>query len=59
VRFTSEGGALTATLRRVEGKPAAGTGDDGQMILEGAPVSIGREAFRAATKKRVPPSSTP
>jgi hypothetical protein len=31
-------------LRRVEGKPAAGTGDDGQMILEGAPVSTGREA---------------
>jgi len=44
VRFTSEGGALTATVRRVEGKLAAGTGDDGQMILEGAPVSTGREA---------------
>ena len=44
VRFTSEGGALTATLRRVEGELAAGTGDDGQMILEGAPVSTGREA---------------
>ena len=44
VRFTSDGGALTATLRRVEGKLAAGTGDDGQMILEGAPVSIGHEA---------------
>ena len=30
VRFSSsEGGALTATLRRVEGKLAAGTGDDG------------------------------
>ena len=41
---TSEGGALTATLRRVEGELAAGTGDDGQMILEGAPVSTGREA---------------
>src|SRR6201988_340120 len=44
VRFTSEGGALTATVRRVEGKLAAGTGDDGQMILEGAPVSTGPEA---------------
>jgi len=44
VRFTSEGAAQTATLRRVEGKPAAVTGDDGQMILEGAPVSTGREA---------------
>src|ERR1700741_3979974 len=37
VRFTSEDGALTATLCRVEGKPAAGTGDDGEVILEGAP----------------------
>src|ERR1700752_2786470 len=44
VRFTSEGGSLTAPWRRVEGKPAAGTGDDGQMILEGAPVSTGCEA---------------
>src|ERR1700741_1123583 len=44
VRFTSERGALTATLRRVEGRLAAGTGDDGQLILEGAPVSTGREA---------------
>jgi uncharacterized protein DUF4331 len=44
VRFNSEGGAQTATLRRVEGKPAAGTGDDGELILEGAPVSTGREA---------------
>src|SRR6185295_6230448 len=44
VRFTSEGGTLTATLRRVEGTLAAGTDDDGQMILEGAPVSTGREA---------------
>ena len=34
----------TATLRRVEGEPAAGTGDDGQTILEGALVSTGREA---------------
>ena len=43
VRFTSsEGGAQTATLRRVEGAQAAGTGDDGQVIVEGAPVSTGR-----------------
>jgi hypothetical protein len=36
VRFTSsEGGAQTATLRRVEGAQAAGTGDDGQVIIEG------------------------
>ncbi len=45
VRFTSsEGGAQTATLRRVEGAQAAGTGDDGQVILEAAPVSTGPEA---------------
>ena len=45
VRFSrGKGGAQTATLRRVEGKQAAGTGDDGQTILAGAPVSTGREA---------------
>ena len=44
VRFTSsEGGAQTATLRRVEGAQAAGTGDDGQVIVEGAAVSTGPE----------------
>jgi hypothetical protein len=45
VRFSpSKGGAQTATLRRAEGAQAAGTGDGGQAILEGAPVSRGREA---------------
>ena len=45
MRFTSsEGGAQTATLRRVEGAQAAGTGDDGQIIVEGAPVSTGPES---------------
>jgi hypothetical protein len=45
VRFSSyEGGAQTATLRRVEGEQAAGTGDGGQTIIEGAPVSTGPEA---------------
>jgi hypothetical protein len=44
VRFTSDqNGAQTARLRRLEGKQAAGTGDDGQTILEGAPVSTARE----------------
>jgi hypothetical protein len=44
VRVTSsEGGAQTATLRRVEGVQAAGTGDDGQIIVEGVPVSTGKE----------------
>jgi hypothetical protein len=45
VRFSSsEGGAQTATLRRVEGAQAAGTAEGGQAIVEGAPVSTGREA---------------
>ena len=45
VRFSSsEGGTQIATLRRVEGAQAAGTGDGGQAIVEGAPVSAGREA---------------
>src|SRR6202167_1729010 len=43
-----EGGAQTATLRRVEGEQAAGTGDDGQTIIEGAPVSTAREAHVTA-----------
>jgi hypothetical protein len=41
-RFT--GGAQTAMLRRVDGVQAAGTGDDGQTIVEAAPVSVDREA---------------
>jgi len=45
VRFSSsEGGAQTATLRRAEGEQAAGTSDGGETIIEGAPVSTGREA---------------
>jgi hypothetical protein len=45
VRFSSsEGGAQAATLRRVEGAQAAGAGDGGQTLVEGAPVSTGREA---------------
>jgi hypothetical protein len=37
-------GMQTATLRRVEGVEAAGTHDGGQIIVEGAPVSMDREA---------------
>jgi hypothetical protein len=44
VRVTSsEGGAQTATLRRLEGAQAAGTGEGGQVLVAGAPVSMGRE----------------
>jgi hypothetical protein len=45
VRFASSGGgAQTATLRRLEGAQVAGTGEGGQVLVEGAPVSMGREA---------------
>jgi hypothetical protein len=48
VRFTSDkGGAQTATLRRVEGAQAAGIGDEGQVIVEGVPVSTGTETHVA------------
>ena len=45
VRFSSSGDGLqTAILRRVEGAQAAGRGDDGQVIVEAAAVSTGRNA---------------
>src|SRR5712691_3729328 len=45
VRFSSSAdGRQTATVRRVEGAQAAGTGDGGQVIIEAAPVSTGRDA---------------
>src|ERR1700730_2929545 len=45
VRFSSSSdGSQPATLRRVEGAQAAGTGDSGQVIIETAPVSTGRDA---------------
>jgi hypothetical protein len=45
VRFSAfEHGAQTATVRRIDGPEAAGTGDGGRMIVEGAPVSTGRAA---------------
>src|SRR6266849_5338611 len=45
VRFSSSAdGPQTATVRRVEGAQAAETGDSGQVIIEAAPVSTGRDA---------------
>src|SRR5882724_3263942 len=45
VRFSDfDGGAQTAIVRRVDGPRAAGTGDSGRLIVDGAPVSTGREA---------------
>ncbi len=40
-----EDGAMTATVRRAEGQVAAGRGEGGEVIFEGAPVSMGREAI--------------
>src|SRR6267154_2956667 len=45
VRFSAfERGIQTATVHRVDGPQAAGTGDGGRVIVKGAPVSMGREA---------------
>jgi Domain of unknown function (DUF4331) len=50
MRFSPSGdggegrGGLTATVRRVEGPAAAGVGEGGEIIMQGAPVSMGREA---------------
>jgi hypothetical protein len=44
VRFAaSQGGGQVATLRRIDGMRADRTGDDGVVIVEGAPVSTERE----------------
>src|SRR5258708_32976723 len=43
VRFSPvEGGAKTATRRWVRGAAAAGVGDTGDVLIEAAPVSLGR-----------------
>src|ERR1700704_4812214 len=44
---SSEDGKQTATLRRVNGTRAAGVCDEGDVIIEGAPVSVAREALVA------------
>ena len=35
---------MTATVRRAEGSEAAGRGEEGKVIFQGSPVSMGREA---------------
>jgi Domain of unknown function (DUF4331) len=44
VRFASSAQGQTATLRRLEGAQAAGTGEGGEIIVEGAAVSTARDA---------------
>ena len=44
VEFSSSGdGNQSATVRRLQGKQAAGMGGDGEVIVQGAPVSVGTE----------------
>jgi hypothetical protein len=43
-RFSSKNGAQSATVHRVEGVDGAGEADGGELIIEGAPVSMGPEA---------------
>jgi hypothetical protein len=43
-RFSTTGGAQSATVRRVEGADAAGAGEGGEILVEDAPVSMGSEA---------------
>jgi hypothetical protein len=46
VQFASaEDGKQIATLRRIQGARAAGVCDDGEVIVEEAPVSVGRDAL--------------
>lgn len=46
VQFScSEDGKQTARLRRIQGVRAAGVCDEGEVIVEEAPVSVGREAL--------------
>ncbi len=45
VQFASSGDEKqSATVRRIQGKRAAGVGDEGEVIVQQAPVSVGREA---------------
>ena len=42
---SSEHGQQTATVRRIQGARAAGFGDDSEVVVQGARVSVGREAL--------------
>src|SRR6266481_3004595 len=41
----SEDGTQTATVRRIQGVRASGVGEDGEVIVERAPVSVAKEAL--------------
>jgi len=42
---SSQDGKQTATVRRLQGARAAGVGDDGDVVVQGAPVSVGQDAL--------------
>jgi len=42
---SSQDGKQTATVRRLQGARAAGVGDDGNVVVQGAPVSVGQDAL--------------
>ena len=44
VRFSATANGQSASVRRVEGEQAANTGESGQIVLDGAPVSTGLDA---------------
>jgi hypothetical protein len=44
VRFAGSGAAQTASVRRIESKRSDRAGDEGEVIVERAPVSTGRDA---------------
>jgi len=48
VLFSSSGdGKQSATMRRIQGVRAAGVGEEGEIIVQQAPVSVGQEALVA------------
>jgi hypothetical protein len=50
VQFASSGdGKQTATVRRLQSKQAAGMGDDGEVVVQQAPVSTGQDALVTET----------
>jgi Domain of unknown function (DUF4331) len=44
MRFSGANGAQSATVRRIEGTDAAGIGDSGDVVVQGAGVSTGSDA---------------
>src|SRR5438874_2473835 len=43
--WSSDDGKQSATVHRIKGAPAAGVGDESEVVVAEAPVSVGREAL--------------